>query len=313
MRLFIIYLCIHLLVACEQKSQNIALGTLERNRISHTATTNEVVVSLPLAKGSKVQKGDILVQLDSTQQNAQVARLIAEVAQARANLDKLQKGARQEDIAAARAAVSGAKAKLTESKANYQRIQDLVKEGLGSQATLDHAVALRDSNQANLQSVEEQLKVLVKGSRLEDIAIAKAILDAAIAMLDVEQKRLSDLTVRANRDGILDNLPWNLGERVTAGSPVAIVLAGKAPYVRAYIPEPYRVRLKVNDILVVNIDGLDKPINGTLRWIANEPAFSPYYALNQQERSRLMYLAEVQLPDSAESLPSGIPAQVVLP
>jgi HlyD family secretion protein len=33
----------------------------------------------------------------------------------------------------------------------------------------------------------------------------------------------------ATRDGILDNLPWNLGERVTLGSPVAVVLAGLAP------------------------------------------------------------------------------------
>ncbi len=63
----------------------------------------------------------------------------------------------------------------------------------------------------------------------------------------------------------------------------------------------------------MHVDGLDKPINGKLRWIAHEPVFTPYYALNQQERSRLMYLAEVQLPDSAGSLPNGIPAQVVLP
>ncbi len=121
MRHFIVVLCLHLLIACEQNSQNVALGTLERNRISHTATTNEIVVALPIAKGSQVKKGDILVQLDSTQQNAQVARLIAVVAQAQANLDKLKKGARPEEIAASRATVSEAIAKLTESKANYQR------------------------------------------------------------------------------------------------------------------------------------------------------------------------------------------------
>ncbi len=242
MRLIIIFLALHLLIACEQNSQNLALGTLERNRISHTATTNEIVVTLPVAKGSQVNKGDILVQLDNTQQKAQVTRLLAVVAQARANLDKLKKGARPEEIAAARAAVSGAKAMLTESKANYKRIQDLVKNGLSSQSALDNSVAFRDSNLANLKSVEEQLKALVKGSRQEDIAIAKANLDAGIAMLDVEKKKLMDLTVRASRDGVLDNLPWNLGERVTTGSPVAIVLAGKAPYVRAYVPEPYRVQ-----------------------------------------------------------------------
>jgi HlyD family secretion protein len=71
--------------------------------------------------------------------------------------------------------------------------------------------------------------------------------------------------------------------------------------------------VKVGDELVVRVDGLEKTITGRLRWIASEPAFTPYYALNQEERARLMYLAEVQLPDSEAHLPNGVPAQVELP
>jgi len=112
-------------------------------------------------------------------------------------------------------------------------------------------------------------------------------------MLTSEQKKLDNLTITAKRDGILDNLPWNLGERVTAGSPVAIVLAGKVPFARVYIPEPYRVQIKVGDKLTVQVDGLAQPLLGTVRWIATEPAFTPYYALNQAERANLKYLAEV--------------------
>lgn len=33
-----------------------------------------------------------------------------------------------------------------------------------------------------------------------------------------------------------------------------------------------------------------------VRWISSEPAFTPFYALNQEERARLMYLAEAQRP-----------------
>ena len=143
--------------------------------------------------------------------------------------------------------------------------------------------------------------------------VGEAQLEAARAILLSEQKKLADLTITATRDGVLDNLPWNLGERVTQGSPLAIVLAGKAPYARVYVPEPYRVKVKVGDSLVVRIDGLEATVTGTVRWISNEPAFTPYYALNQEERARLMYLAEVQLPDSESHLPNGVPAQVELP
>ena len=61
------------------------------------------------------------------------------------------------------------------------------------------------------------------------------------------------------------------------------------------------------------MDGIDNDFNGTLRWISTEPAFTPYYALNQTDRSRLAFLAEVSLDDTASELPTGIPAQVILP
>jgi HlyD family secretion protein len=53
------------LLGCEDSSSSIALGTLERERIAHTATANEVVVALPIAQGARVNLGDVLVQLDS--------------------------------------------------------------------------------------------------------------------------------------------------------------------------------------------------------------------------------------------------------
>lgn len=310
---YLICLLLPFLAACSDSSDHLALGTLERDRIAHTATVSEVVVELPVAPGSQVTKGTLLVKLDSTLQQAEVDKASAEVARADANLEKLRHGAREEEVAAARANVSGARASLVESRSNYTRIMNLNKRNLVSQAELDRARAVRDASQAKLQSAQEALLILTNGSREEDLRAAEAALNSAKATLAIQTKRLADLSIIATRDGILDNLPWNLGERVTAGSPLAIVLAGKAPHARVYVPEPYRVKLKVGDPLVIHVDGIDQPITGHLSWIATEPAFTPYYALNQEERARLMYLAEVKLPDSEAALPNGVPAQVELP
>ena len=310
---YYLFILIVLLSACNKHPQKIALGTLERERIAHTATVNEVVVDLPIAQGSMVKKGSLLVRLDNTLQKTRVSKAEAEVAQAEANLEKLRSGARIEEVEAARAKVAVAKATLVESEANYKRAKILAKQKVISQADLDKARASRDTNFASLQSVREQLRELTNGAREEDLRMAQASLDAVKAALLSENKKLSDLNIIATRDGILDNLPWNLGERVTIGSPLAIVLAGKSPFARVYIPEPYRIKVKIGDKLVVHVDGLKKSLMGSVRWVATEPAFTPYYALNQEERSRLMYLAEVQLPDSQSHLPNGIPAQVELP
>jgi len=312
-KLVVLIFTLIFLNACDNNKPGLALGTLERERIAHTATVSEVITALPIKAGNQVRKGTVLVKLDDTIQKALLAKAQAQMQQAKANLEKVHKGAREEEVAAASAQVAGAKAALVKSEANYQRAKILIKKELASQATLDNALASRDENAAKLHNAQEKLLQLINGARIEDLQIAEAILATTIAVVDSEKKKLNDLTITAKRDGLLDNLPWNLGERVTQGSPVAIVLAGTAPFARIYVPEPYRVKIKVTDKLTVHIDGLATPIIGTVRWISSEPAFTPYFALNQEERANLMYLAEVQLPDSAADLPMGVPAQVQMP
>ncbi|WP_299472261.1 HlyD family efflux transporter periplasmic adaptor subunit [uncultured Roseibium sp.] len=302
-----------LLAGCFGEDGDVALGTLERDRVALTATANEVLIDLPVPQGTFVQRGTVLAQLNPAEQQAIVNQARAEVQKAGANLDKLENGAREEEIAKARASVAGANAELVDAEASFQRYNDLTGRGTTSQAQLDSARASRDAAVASLESAEEELKELVTGSRPEDIAIAKAELSAAQASLATQETILSDLTIVASRDGVLDSLPWNLGERVTVGSPVVVLLAGDAPYARVYVPEPHRVKIKEGDRLEVRVDGLDGAIEGRVRWISSDPSFTPYYALNQSERARLMYVAEIQLPESASDLPNGVPAQVVLP
>jgi HlyD family secretion protein len=302
-----------MLVGCDGERPDMALGTLERDRIALTATASEVLVDLPVTQGTPVTKGTVLARLNDRRQRAVVARSKAELAQQRANLEKLRHGPRRQEIAAARARVAGAEADLREAEITYQRDKQLEVRKAVSEAEVDQALAQRDAASARLDEARERLDELLAGTRAEELAQAEAQLAAAEAELEYQETLLAELTIVATRDGILDNLPWNLGERVTAGSPVAVLLAGARPYVRVYVPEPHRVQIKEGDLLEVHVDGLAGTLDGTVRWISAEPAFTPFYALNETDRSRLMYLAEVLLPPSAADLPSGVPAQVEMP
>ena len=306
-----------LLVGCA-KDNSIALGTLERERIAHTATAQEIVVGLPVAAGATVNAGDILVQLDTTLQHANLAGAKAKMAEAYAQLIKAQNGARAEDIAAAKAQVNEVNAALQASTTKLNREKALFKKGLSNAQALESIQAEHDALRAKRVSVEEGLHRLTNGTRIEDLQMAEAQLQAAEALVVSEEKRLADLTIRATRSGVLDNLPWNLGERVTQGSVLAIVLAGDAPYARVYIPAKARGLLTVGDTLKVNVTGIAEPVQGTLIWLSYEPAYTPYYALSENERDHLSYLAKVQLPVecatiACKKLPSGLPVEVVLP
>ncbi|WP_413771955.1 HlyD family secretion protein [Vibrio harveyi] len=303
---------ITLLTACSKDDGQQALGTLERDRVTFTTTSSEIIRALPIKEGSQVTEGEVLVQLDTKNQEAILARAVAEQAKADAYLLKLTNGERPEDIAAAQARVARAEAQLTEAQKNYQRKAELVRKKLISQSEKDTALAARDSARAELDSSQEEFSKLTAGSRPEDIEQAKAELMAAKADVALQQQKLAELTITATRDGLLDNLPFNLGERVPVNGIVAVIQASRVPYARVYVPATYRVNFIPGKAVQVHVDGVEKPLEGTVRWVATEPSFTPYFALTEEERSRLMYLAEVDLQDSAESLPSGIPAQVDL-
>ncbi len=311
MRITAFALTVLLLAGCTDNNTPEALGTLERDRIVLKATAAEIITAEPVPEGTMVAAGTLLLQLDDTRQQARVAHARAEVAQANARLEELHNGARAEDIAAASARVAGARATVVETAANYTRAKKLLQQNLAAPATVDTALAHRDAAEATLQSAQEELLRLTNGTRPEQLDQASAAVQAAKAQLALEQQQLSDLSVVATRDAYLDSLPWHVGERVTLGATVAVLLADAAPYARVYVPEPWRARLQVGDRRQVRVDGIAEPLTGTLRWIATEPAFTPYYALNATDRARLVYLAEFDLED-AQALPTGVPAQVLL-
>ena len=311
MRILATALAALLLAGCTGDRVSEALGTLERDRIVLKATADEIILEQPIPEGTVVAKGTLLVQLDDRRQSALVARARADVAQAAARLEELRNGARPEDIAAARARVDGAKASLLESESSYKRAVSLVERKLAAQAALDSALANRDAAEANLESANEEWLRLTNGTRQEQLDQGAAALQSAEAQLALEQHRLSELSVVATRDAYLDSLPWNVGERVAPGATLALLLAGDKPYARVYVPEPWRARLHVGDSFPVKVDGVAKTFTGRLRWIATDPAFTPYFALNASDRARLVYMAEFDLEEGAD-LPTGVPAQVLL-
>ncbi|WP_076541674.1 HlyD family secretion protein [Shewanella sp. UCD-KL21] len=298
--------------ACSPATPPQAIGTLERDRVTFTATANEIIRELPVIEGSLVEAGQVLVQLDTQNQQAILASAKANEAKSIAYLLKLTNGERPEDIAAAQANVAQALAQFVEAQKSFRRQAELVERKLVSQSEMDSALANRDGAQASLNSAQEEFSKLTAGSRVEDIEQAKADLAATRAELALQSQKLNELTIVATRDGILDNLPYNLGERVAINGVVAVMLANRVPYARVYVPEPYRIHFVPGKNVTVHVDGVAKALKGKVRWVSHEASFTPYYALTENERSRLMYLAEVDLEEAAAQYPSGVPSQVDL-
>jgi HlyD family secretion protein len=156
--------------------------------------------------------------------------------------------------------------------------------------------------------------LLLKGTRIEELDQARESLEQTEAELRQTEISVARLEVRAPRAGVIEALPYKLGERPPAGAAVVVMLAEGAPYARVHVPQPFRARVKAGGAAEVHVDGFEEPFAGEVRYISADAAFTPYYALTQKDRSRLSYLAEVTLTESrAGELPTGIAVQVSFP
>ena len=89
-----------------------------------------------------------------------------------------------------------------------------------------------------------------------------------------------------------------------------VILGGTQPYARVYVPEALRVHVTAGNDVLVLVDGLDNPLSGRVRWVASEPAFTPYYALTERDRGRLSYVAKIDISIDRDRLPDGVPVEV---
>jgi HlyD family secretion protein len=297
------------LAACSKQPPQ-ALGTLEYDRITLPAPAAERIVAIEVREGEQVAAGQPLLQLDPAHTRSELAAAQAQVRQQHEVLAELETGPRVEDIDRARANLAAAQAQAREARAYYDRLAPLKGQGYVAAADLDRARAAAGSAEGQVAAAQAALDELLHGTRPEQIAQAQAAVAAAEAQASAQQVLLGKLDILAPRAGRVDSLPYKLGDQAPVGAPVAILLAGDAPYARIYVPEPQRAGVRVGDAIQVFVAGREQPYAGKVRMIRSEPDFTPYYALIGDDAARLSYLAEVALGPDAAELPAGLPVRV---
>lgn len=284
-----------------------ALGTLERDRIALPAPAFEPILAIEVQEGATVQAGDVLVHLDTTRADAALAAALADAARLADALAEARNGARSEEREQARAQVASAAAQDSNARKERERIDALLARGLVPRAQADAARATADSAAAALRSARAAAALLDNGTRVERIAQAEAALAAAQAQVERSRVDRDRLVLRAPRDGLVDSLPYEVGDQVAVGAPLVQLLVGDAPYARIYVPQPLRAGVHVGDRVDVLLDGDARHYAGHVRMVRSAPVFTPYYALHGDDAARLSYLAEVQLEADAATLPPGLP------
>lgn len=158
--------------------------------------------------GDRVQKGQLLAQIESPEIDRQVSQARAELAQAQANLVQTRA-----NLAKAQSDLKLAQANLKLSLQTVQRWQALVQQGAVTQQAADEKQASYQANLASIQSAQNTIN-----SQKANVYSAEANVNSSQANLQRYIVLQSFEQVKAPFSGVITARNVNEGALITAGS-----------------------------------------------------------------------------------------------
>jgi multidrug resistance efflux pump len=202
-----------LIGSCDNVSEDelAVAGQVEAVRVSAGSRVGGRVLEVLAKEGQRVAAGDVLIRLEADEAEATLAAARAKLAQAEATLEKIETGARPEEIrqaeavaeqarqryniarqatrpedrAAAVALEDAARAQRDQAKSDFDRIERLFQSEAVPQQRYDQARHALDAAEAQLQAAAERRKLAQEGARSEEILAAGAAGEQAQAALDL--------------------------------------------------------------------------------------------------------------------------------
>ncbi len=318
------------------------------------------VAEVRAREGERVAKGDVLVKLESVEAEAQLAAAEAQLAQTEALVAKVEHGARPEEIRraeaavqqaeeqyamaqrgaraqekqSARAAVDAARARRDQALADYRRAEQLYADNAASQQVFDQARHAYEAAKAQYEVAEEQLDMVVEGTREEQVrmagaaleqarafleelragvrdedkAAARAVRDAAAAAARLAEHQVREMTITAPFDGVVEALDVYPGDLVKPGPLVRItdpdtleVVVYVSASALAYLDDGERVSLTTDS------HG-DRTFEGEIVRVATQGEYTPRNLQTQEERVQQMFGVKIRLSSADGALKAGMTA-----
>ena len=292
------------------------------------------------AEGAVEQARANLDRLEKGARPEEIEEAKARSQNAAAALQESIAGSRSEEIAAANARLVALQVQLDKAELDEHRVRRLFDSGSVSQAELDNsesalrgAVAQRDAQAKVLEELQhgarrEQVaqaaarakealaneKLVVAGSRVEDIRAARGALLGAEGKLQQIGVMLDELTVKAPRPARIEALDLRPGDIVAPNATAATLLEDGELYVRIYVPETQIGRVRVGLIAPITVDSFPgRTFEGIVEHINVVGEYSPRNLQTADERADQVFAARVGIKSGEDDLRAGMAAFLRVP
>ena len=211
------------------------------------------LVTVLVDEGDRVTTGTILAKLDTTNLAAQRESLVAQKAQASARLAELKNGARKEQIAAAAARVRDLEKQLELEQLKSDRRKYLYTEGAISKEQLEEVAFNSQALSERLSNAQSNLAELLNGTRYEQIAAQKAVVEQLSAQIADLEITIAKSTLKAPFSGAIALRYFDEGTVVETGKPIVRLVEDSQPEVKIGVPINVAGKLSSQSRQVVEI------------------------------------------------------------
>jgi membrane fusion protein, multidrug efflux system len=239
---------------------------------------SEIAVDL----GSRVHKGQIIAQLDSTDFRLRVRQAEAALQQGRARLGLSPDGADDRVDPEHTPLVRQAHAMLDEARRSRDRMVTLWERQLIARAELDAATA-------TLQVAEGRYE-----DAIEEVRNRQAVLAERRSELAIARQQLLDSELKVPLDGAVRQRHASAGEYLAAGSPIVTVVRIHPLRLRLAVPERVAADVRIGQLVNVKVEGDHAVYRGQVARL------SP--AISEEDRTLLV---EAEVPNEHGQLRPG--------
>jgi multidrug efflux pump subunit AcrA (membrane-fusion protein) len=297
-----------------------------------TPQVSERIVSIPVKVGQHVEKGEVLLQLETA--NLELRLKQAQAAEQQSRSSVLQAESRLgltdatafdvnkvPEVISARVNADTAKSQAELAAANARRYGEVFKTGDISQSQYDQSVHQAQSAADQVRMAEQQYQSAMNTARqsFQMVVGARASNASSQVQVALAQGDLNNAAVKAPFAGYVSNLPVGVGQLVGPQTKIATLVQMDALQARLQTPEAEQSQLRVGLKVVMRVaaypdrdfvgtvTGIDPAIDATARSITVLAlAPNPGAVL----RPGMFASARIELPESNKII--YVPAEAVL-
>jgi len=282
-----------------QKPREVVLsGTLEARTVNVGSLVGGRVTKTLIDEGMHVATGQLLVTLETETIDRQISEQRAAIAAAQAALAKAIAGPRPEEIAKATAVAMN-------DEIERRRQQYLFKYGIVAKELAEEAAT-------KAKTSAEDLRILQKGTRKEDIDAARADVEAQQRKLETLMKQREETNVVSTVNGTVQSFGLRTGDIVAPNQTVAEILESSQLWVRVYVPETELGLIAVGQPVRVHIDTYpNETFAGHIASVSSQGEYTPRNVQTRAQRAEQVFGVKV-LVDPNPKLKAGMAASVDL-